>query len=386
MIYKPLLLIISFFISLNLLPGQRFELLKFERLNQLDSVLEASMLKHRITGLQVGVQGIDGSVIHKNYGLSDIGAGELVADSTSFAVYSITKLLTTLSIMILVDKGALDLDDPIGAYLPYADALIKNKCEQEIRIRHLLSHTSGLRDKEWKSASWLLTASAFPAEEGEFVKQKLAKFGKLKTCPGEAYQYSNLGFILLGEIIEAVSGESCQDFVRKKILQPLDMAHTYFDTPSAGESGRARGYERKGSFMAFIYKLLSIGKEGRLRKTGKHLVIQPLYAPHPGYIGYRSTAQDLIVLLSSLEKILPAEAIQQMFEEQISIEERKAMGLGWHIRRDFLSTFYRHIGGGPGFKSEVRIYENGLKIAVVGNTTFDVWDFANLIAYNGHLF
>lgn len=381
-----MLLLLVVLYTPKLLLAQKPELVKFETISQLDSALEASMVKRRIPGLQIGVQGSDKNITLKNYGLSVIEKEELVTDSTSFAVFSVTKLLTALSIMILEEKGLLELDDPIGSYLPYTDSLINNKYEQEIRIRHLLSHTSGLRDKEWKSATWLLTASEFPAEEEAFAKQQLSRFGKLKSCPGETYQYSNLGFMLLAEIVKAVAGESCQDFVSNHILQPLGMAHTYFDTPSVGGSGRARGYERKGSFMAFIYKILSIGKKGKLQKTEKHLVIRPLYAPHPGYIGYRSTAGDLILLMSSLGKILPAESIQQMFDKQINIEENRAMGLGWHIRRDFLGTFYRHIGGGPGFKAEVRFYENGFKIAVLGNTTFDVWDYANLIAYNNHLF
>jgi len=178
--------------------------------------------------------------------------------------------------------------------------------------------------------------------------------------------------------------------VKANILDPLKMNNTYYDSPSIKLNEAAVGYAKKWSFMALIYKLVGKGRTNKLLKTDKHLVIQPLYAPHNGYIGLKSTARDLSKLLkcvSSSSCNIPDSTLRsKMLNEQFSITEGKAIGLGWHIRQDFLGVFYRHIGGGPGFGCEVRVYENGFYVVVLGNSTFRPWDYANLIAYNHHLY
>lgn len=385
--------VVIIFITLSFIfnaSGQKIELIKYNSISELDSAIRANMEKDRIPGLQFSF-GYPDSKISWQFGDANIQENRKVDAQSRFPAFSITKLFTATSVLQLVENELLNLDDPVANHLPYFDEFVKNKYQKEVTILHLLTHTSGLKDKEWKSATWFRTADQDMPESSSFSIEKLKKYRKLKSEPGTKYHYSNLGFILLAEIVKKKTGISINKYVERNIINPLDLQNSYYDSKELSTDNTSCGYEKKGSFMALIYKLVGTGRNGKLERTEDHLIVQPLYSPHYGYIGLRTTTSDLFrftqsIYLENDTTILSNKYSKLALTQQFKIDENKGMGLGWHIRKDFLGTFYRHIGGGPGFGGELRVYENGFTVCVLGNTTFRKWDYANLIAFNEHLF
>lgn len=151
---------------------------------------------------------------------------------TVFDLASLTKpIATTTSIMLLESAGNLSIDDPVAKYLP----TFSERDKQEVTLRHLLTHSSGLKpwrgfhelliDKERKKGERLIATSA----GRDFIIDRILR-SSLVHKPGEAAVYGDLNFIVLGEVIKAVSGESIEDFCSTKLFGPLGLTKTRYRT------------------------------------------------------------------------------------------------------------------------------------------------------------
>ena len=153
--------------------------------------------------------------------------------TTKFRLGSVTKQFTAACILLLQERGRLGLDDPLSKHIPGVPAAWK-----PITLRHLLGHTSGIPDtttlppyKEWR-----ITGPS-PA----MIFERVREF-PLEFSPGAKFQYSNTGYILLGWVIERVSGQIYRDFVRQNIFEPLGMTDSGYDSTNAFIPQRAAGY------------------------------------------------------------------------------------------------------------------------------------------------
>jgi CubicO group peptidase (beta-lactamase class C family) len=167
-------------------------------------------------------------------GMADLELGVPLAPDMVFEIGSITKQFTAAAIMMLAEEGKLSISDPITRYLPdyppYGDG---------ITVEHLLTHTSGI-----------VSYTGIPGYMATEVRRDLPvedlidvfKDLPVEFAPGERYAYNNSGYILLGAIIEAVSGMRYQDFVRERIFQPLGMEQSYYGCSECLIPGRASGY------------------------------------------------------------------------------------------------------------------------------------------------
>lgn len=167
-------------------------------------------------------------VAHENVGVQDSSAGRPVDDDTIYHWASITKTFTGIAVMQLRDRGLLSLDDPAVKYVPEL-RLAHDPFGpiEDIKIRHLMSHSAGFRaatwpwggDKPWQPfepTTWQQIVAMMPYTEIEFP-------------PGSRYSYSNPGVIFLGRIIEQLTGDDYETYVTKNILMPLGMRSTFFD-------------------------------------------------------------------------------------------------------------------------------------------------------------
>lgn len=201
----------------------------------LDKWIEYTTHKNHQPGLAIGIV-YDGELVWgKGYGYTDLETKQPVTLDTRFRIASITKTFTAVAIMQLRDAGKLGLDDPVSKYLSwftlrYADA-------PEITIRNLLTHTSGL-PRDAQGPMW--TDQNAP-EHDAFVAETCLR--KPTRPPYDHFAYSNLGYSLLGDIIEAVSGQSWADYLQQNILEPLDMSET-FPVPKSDDPLLAKGYSR----------------------------------------------------------------------------------------------------------------------------------------------
>ena len=234
MVNKKLLLVLSllFFIgSMAKSQSANHENNKSKLVEKIDSILNSEVSKDKIPGAVVQIKK-DGKIVYTNaYGYAqkyDINHNLLnppapMNTATLFDMASLTKVIgTTTSIMLLVDKGTIKVDEPVGKYIEAFDTGAK----KAITIRNLLTHTAGLI--EWYPL--------FYFSHDKETTYKLIGELPLKYPVGKQRRYSDLGFILLGEIIEKVSGMSLEQFERQNIFVPLGMTHTTYNPLQHGRT------------------------------------------------------------------------------------------------------------------------------------------------------
>ena len=191
-------------------------------------------------GCSVGVD-LDGrSVLEKGFGMADLERGTANRHDTIFEAGSVSKQFTAAAVLLLARDGKLSLDDPIQKYLPelpdYGAA---------VTIRHLLTHTSGLRD--WGSVAgiggWPRTTRVYTHAH---VLDILSRQRALNFVPGSRWSYSNSGFNLAAMLVARVSGMSFSEFTRQRLFNPLGMTSTSWrDDHTRIVPGRALAYERE---------------------------------------------------------------------------------------------------------------------------------------------
>jgi CubicO group peptidase (beta-lactamase class C family) len=191
---------------------------------EIDQVVEEEIAKGNFPGAVVLVGQKDDIVFWQAFGNKIVDPCDEPADSnTIFDIASLTKpIATATSIMILRDRKEIQLDDYVGKYLP---AFVCNGKEQ-VRIEHLLTHTSGL--PAYTSAAEL--AEQFGSPCPDKVIEKICAFEAVSK-PGEEFRYSCLGYIILAKIIKTISGQNMGDFSKENIFNPLDMKHTSYNPP-----------------------------------------------------------------------------------------------------------------------------------------------------------
>ena len=180
----------------------------------------------------------DGKVVYRHaFGMADIEQGRAVTPLTIFHVASLSKQFTAFSVLLLAQDGKLSLDDDVRRYIPELPEF-----SQVIRIRHLLNHTSGLRD-QWN----LLSMAGWRMEDvitGDDIMGLIRRQRALNFAPGSEFEYCNTGYTLLGLIVERVSGKSLAAFSKERIFDPLGMKHTFFhEQYSTLVPGRAQSYQ-----------------------------------------------------------------------------------------------------------------------------------------------
>ena len=149
--------------------------------------------------------------------------GEAPGLATPFVIESLTKSFTALAVMQLAEAGKVDLDAPVRRYLPWFD-MADPVAAARITVRHLVNQTSGL--SQFLGMIPLVDLETPWADARKVHEQALADFTPSRP-PGEAYEYSNMNFNLLGLIIEAVTGESYGAYIKNNVFAPLGMNHSY---------------------------------------------------------------------------------------------------------------------------------------------------------------
>jgi CubicO group peptidase (beta-lactamase class C family) len=206
-------------------------------------------------GYAIGVVRNDSLIYAKGYGMANLEYGVAITPETIFHMASISKQFTAYSIVLLAKQGKLNLDDDIRKYLPWFPDL-----KEKITIRHLLHHTSGIRD-QWQ----LLAISGTRLDDvitQDHIVKVLSKQQALNFKPGEQYSYSNSGFTMLAEIVKSVTGQTLRQFTDSAIFKPLGMNNTHFhDDYTEIVKHRSYSYDRIDS-AHFANAILSYSNAG----------------------------------------------------------------------------------------------------------------------------
>ena len=309
----------------------------------IDKIFE-SYTEEGSPGVQVTVMRGEEILHNKGYGLSNLEYDIPVDTETIFHVASVSKQFTAFAVVLLAQDGKLSLDADIREYLPkFPDV------GHTITARHLIHHTSGVRD-HWSlvmEADWRMD----DVITDEDLLKLLYKQRELNFAPGDMHLYSNAGYELLAEIVRSVSGKSLKEFCEERIFGPLGMTHTHFhDDHRHIVPNRAYCYGRI--------------KEGEYEK----LVLS--YA-NAGATSLFTTGEDLMKWQRNFVtgKVGGEEAINTMMGRSSLSDGREisyAFGIGHSTYRD--KEVIAHSGGDAGFRSYLmRLPELDLSIAVLSN-------------------
>jgi CubicO group peptidase (beta-lactamase class C family) len=207
----------------------------------------------------------DGKVVlTKSYGMADLERGVPMSASTEFFIGSMSKQFTALAIHLLAQDGKLTLDDDIRKYVPEVPDY-----GRKITIRHLLHHTSGLRD--YVDLMFMAGLRLGDIVTEDLALELVARQRALNFEPGHEWAYSNTGYVLLALIVQRVSGKPLPEFARERIFEPLGMKHTLFQHDYGTlVPGRALSYQpsERGGYRYVPTNISTIGDGGVLTTVG----------------------------------------------------------------------------------------------------------------------
>lgn len=295
------------------------------------------------------------AIFRKGYGLANLELGAPIEPDMVFRLGSITKQFTAVSILMLAEQGKLSLDDEITRFLP--DYPTKG---QRITIEHLLTHTSGIKSytslPEWLSV-WRKDMSV--KEIIDLFKDKPMDF-----APGERWSYNNSGYILLGAIIEKVSGQAYQEFIEKNIFAPLGMKHSYYDVTARIIPRRVAGYSK--------------GRDGF--KNAAYLSMTQPYAAG----SLMSSVDDLALWDEALytEKLVKQQSLKRAWTSYVLKSGKPTKyGFGWMMSSLEGHRTIEHGGGVNGFVTDgIRLPDDHVFVAVLTNREAGMEEVSRKIA------
>jgi CubicO group peptidase (beta-lactamase class C family) len=296
------------------LPPQLFAAFRPEKLAEMDAAIDEAIANHNCPG---GVLWLEhqGTVYEKAYGeRALVPDRETMTEDTIFDAASLTKVIaTTPAMMLLVEGGKVKLDDPVHVYITE----FTGEGRELITVRELMTHTSGLPEDIETKTDW--------HGEAEAIKKACAE--KLKSPPGAVFRYSDINFILLGEIVQRVSGMPLEIFVQRRIYGPLKMTDTGFLPPKEKLSRIAPTEVVDGKpWRGIVHD-----------PTSRHM------GGVAGHAGLFITAADMAryarMLLNGGEldgvRIFKPETVTLMTRVQTSAGVSAKRGLGWDIDTPF---------------------------------------------------
>ncbi len=312
------------------------------RADEVDAYVRMQMEKQHIPGLELAVVKEGKVVKAEGYGWANVEKQAPVKPDTVFQLQSVTKSFTATGIMLLVEEGKVGLDDWIGKYLGALPASWSN-----ITVRHLLTHTSGIKDFI-NEPTVDLKQDITPGQVIDSLRDRPLNFS-----PGEKYAYSNTGYHLLGMIIHKVTGKTWGEFLRERIITPLGMQNTGIVGPACSLTNLAAGY---------------IWRDGKQRPGA---FVAPTILGYAGG-GMLSTVLDLARWDAALytEKVLRRSSLEQMWTPaQLNDGARSTYGFGWAVDDYRGHKLVTHSGAhATGFRTTfLRFLDEKLTVIVLAN-------------------
>lgn len=331
-------------------------------------------------GVVYGAVWRDGTRLVRAAGYADLASGRRLAPETPLAWFSVTKLFTATAVLQLSERGRIALDAPVSRYLPDIHLVRDGR---EATVRELLSHRAGLPDP--MPITWIHLADEPGPSLEDMIRQRIGPDPKLDYVPGTKSVYSNLGFLLLGAIVQRTSGEPYERYVETNVLAPLGCRAAGF-SPAPDE---AVGYQKKWSVMGLTARVL-LDRRFFGRTVGGYWEIRPFALDGAPYGGLRGPADCLLrfahMILAEGQgaegRVLSPASVRAMLTPDRTADGRpRAFGLAWRIRDAGGEPVANHEGGGGGYRSELRLYPGrGYAVAVIANeTSFDTASLARII-------
>jgi CubicO group peptidase (beta-lactamase class C family)/uncharacterized protein YneR len=285
-------------------------------------------------------------ILRKGYGLANLELNVPIEPDMIFRLGSITKQFTAVAILMLAEEGKLSLQDEITRFLP--DYPTQGN---KITVEHLLTHTSGI--KSYTDLPEWLPLQRKDMSVSEIID--LAKDKPMEFAPGERWKYCNSGYILLGAIIEKVSGKTYADFLQERIFGPLGLKSTCYDSTSRIIPRRIPGYTK--------------GNDGF--ENASYLSMSQPYAAG----SLASSVDNLAAWTESLlaGKLIKRETLEKAFTSyKLKDGLDTGYGYGWEISKYEGHRLIEHGGGINGFLTYALFFpEDGVFVALLANSTIE---------------
>jgi CubicO group peptidase (beta-lactamase class C family) len=293
--------------------------------DSIDKFIEQQMQQQKIVGLSIGIVKNGQILTSKGYGYANLEYHIPASERTVYKLASVSKHIVATAIMLLAQEGKLKLTDPITKFFKDAPT-----SWNKITIRHLLNHTSGLQRESSAFQSMVVQTDS--------VLIRAAYNDSLVFPTGTAWQYCNLGYFMLADIIRQISGQSFSQFMKEKIFSKYRLHHTQTTSLSDIVQSRADGYVRRGGDT-----IINAENNIALRPSGAFL----------------SNISDMLnwEMLMQNNQLLTKQNWQQMWEDTVRTPLRNTdstniyYGYGWNVTNYLNRKLIFHTGGLQGFRT-----------------------------------
>ena len=386
-----LLLFLLISVTLLALAPRRLETpARISSTDELTAFLERLVATENPPGLSVAVVKDDELVYQRAFGFADGPASIEATPESIYRWWSLTKILTAMAIFQLHEREQLDIEDEVRQYLPFFQTTFRGEEAPRVRLRHLLNHSSGLLNLRLEVLRWMHPEDGTGNNANELLAENFERFSRLRASPGRRGRYSNFGYLVLGAVVEKVSGQSYEDYVVENILNPLGMELTGFTIGEAMRPHLAAGCHPLVNFQTiFLPAIRNIDAYVREIENGR-IWLAPFYLDANAYGGAMGPVTDATRLLRALlnegtlegRSVLAPETARMMlrggrvragpssvappYYRRAGMEH----GMGFWVFPSQEGERHEHTGAGLGFATLFRLYpEHRLAIALLANGT-----------------
>lgn len=320
----------------------------------IDNLLTRQVKTNKTPSIQYLYFNEDSIIKSFRMGFSDIEKKIEVSPSTTYNAFSVTKTFTALAIIQLYEKGLIDINKPVSQYLP------EFSYGSEITIKQLLNHSAGIPNPI--PLSWIhLDSEHEEFDRNAFFKSVFNKHKKVKSKPNEKFAYSNLGYVILGQLIEKVSGKTYEEYITDNIIRKLPIKTDDLAFDIINNKRHAKGYHKKMSFSNLILSFMIDKSKFMGDKEDKWRSFKKLYVNGASYGGLIGTPRAFMTYIQELlktESNLISDEYKLMLIQENKTDNGKKTGMcmSWFTGELNGNKYYAHAGGGGGFYCEIRIY------------------------------
>lgn len=333
---------------------------------EIENILRKTVSSNYSPSVQYILLNKDGIIKKYSLGLADISGNKSVNDKTTYNAFSVTKTFTALAILQLAEQNKIDIEQTAKKYLP------SFPYSSDITIRQLLSHSAGIPNPV--PLNWIhLTTEHKSFDRDKFFKNIFIKNHETKTKPNQRFVYSNLNYVLLGQLIEKVTGTTYEQYISDNVIQRLGCKDLDFEILNA--DFHAKGYHKKLSISNFILGFLIDKSKFMGKAEGKWKPFCNFYVNGTSYGGLIGTpdafGKYIQELLKSNNRLLSDDSKRMLFTENHTVNDKPTgMCLSWFGGQLNGNKYFAHAGGGGGYYCEIRIYpDKGIGSLIFFNRT-----------------
>ncbi|MCC9640785.1 serine hydrolase [Rhodopirellula sp. JC740] len=359
---------------------------------ELDGVIQDFLRENRLPGVSVAISESGMLAYSKGFGFADVGSREFVTPESRFRIASVSKPITSVAVMRLIDAGKLSLEDKVFDLLdeePHLEDGAKlDERQSEITIQHLLQHRGGWdRNQSFDPMFRAVPFAEMLGEDPPATPRMVIRVMRGKPLdfdPGERSAYSNFGYCLLGRVIEQVSGQDYGEFVQQEVLRPLGITDM--------ELGATRLEERKPREVRYYDPAIGTSVfADDLNSEVPHAYGAWHLEAMDSHGAWIATASDLVRFGDAFSDpsdcpILSRESVEAMFERPDGLAGHKKdgepkssyYGLGWSVREEESGKRYSHNGSLPGTNAMLVHRPDGRTIAILFNARV-TWNNAAVV-------